>query len=414
MYEQVETVVIGGGQAGLAMSYKLTEQGRQHVVLERGQIGERWRSERWDSLTLLGPNWLLELPGFTYQGDDPDGFLPKDGVVEFLESYAAMFRPPIRCGVEVVSLRQQPDSGRYSVETTNGSILAHNVVIATGPFQKPRIPALSAALPGDIRQFTVTTYRNPAQLPPGGVLIVGSGSSGCQICEELNESGRQVYLSVGRCLRSVRRYRGQDTRWWAYHMGVFERSVDSLPSPAARNRCGTQVTGVRGGHDLDYRQFAANGVVLLGHLRSVEDGTLRFAADLAETMADWDASLATELRSIDDYILSAGIDAPPDDPPSGSPPAGWAYVDPPGELDLAARGISSVVWATGYTPDYGWVELPIFDASGAPIHHRGVTASPGLYFLGLRWQHRLKSSFIYGLDEDATYVTDQIVRRALP
>src|SRR4051812_38750156 len=412
MGEQIETVVVGGGQAGLVMSYKLTEQGREHVVLERGQIGERWRNERWDSLTLLGPNWLLELPGFVYGGDDPDGFLSKDGVVEFLETYAAMFRPPIRCGVEVVSLRQQTDSGRYAVETTTGSILASNVVIATGPFQKPRIPALSAALPGDIRQFTVTTYRNPAQLPPGAVLIVGSGSSGCQICEELYESGRQVYLSVGRCLRSVRRYRGKDTRWWAYHMGVFERSVESLPSPAARNRCGTQVTGVRGGHDLDYRRFAVDGVVLLGHLQGVAAGTMHFADDLAETLAEWDASLVTELRAIDDYIQRTGLDAPPDDPPSGTPPEGWSYVAPPRELDLAACGITTVVWATGYTPDYGWVELPIFDTSGATVHRRGVTASPGLYFLGLRWQHRLKSSFIYGLDEDATYLTEQIGSRA--
>ena len=265
MPEQIETVVIGGGQAGLVMSYKLTQQGREHVVLERGQIGERWRSERWDSLTLLGPNWLLEVPGFAYQGDDPDGFMPKDDVVRFLESYAATFCPPLRCGVEVRSLRQQPGADGYVLDTSRGTMMAKNVVLATGPFQKPRIPPISAALPGDVRQLTPTTYRNPSQLPPGAVLIVGSGSSGCQICEELYESGRQVYLSVGRCLRSARRYRGKDTRWWAYHMGLFERPADSLPSAAARNRCATQVTGVRGGHDLDYRKFAVDGVVLLGH-----------------------------------------------------------------------------------------------------------------------------------------------------
>lgn len=408
MGERIDTAIIGGGQAGLAMSYLLTGQGRAHVVLERGRLGERWRSERWDSLTLLGPNWLLEMPGIRYAGDDPDGFMAKDEVVRFLEGYAATFEPPLRCGVAVESLRRQPGTGRYLLQTGDGIIDAANVVVATGPFQRPKVPLLAASLPGDVVQLTPSAYRNPAQLPPGAVLIVGSGSSGCQICEELCDSGRRVYLSVGRCRRSVRRYRGRDTRWWASRMGTFERTVESLPSPAARTRCGTQVTGVRGGHDLDYRRFALDGVVLLGHLRGVEDGRLRFADDLAETLADWDASLAEELRAIDSYIDRTGMDAPADDPPSGAAPAGWSYVAPPHELDLAARGITTVIWAIGYAYDFGWVQLPIVDASGEPIQERGVTAYPGLYFLGLRWQHKLKSSFIYGVGEDAAYLADRI------
>src|SRR5215203_1685064 len=275
MVQQIDTAIIGGGQAGLAMSYCLTHQGRDHIVLERGRLAERWRSERWDSLTLLGPNWLLEMPGYRYQDVDPHGFMSKDEVVRLFEEYAALFDPPLRCGVTVTALRQSA-GGRYRLETSDGPIEAANVVVATGPFQKPRIPPFGDDLPASIVQLTPSAYRNPALLPPGGVLVVGSGSSGCQIAEELCESGRQVFLAVGRCRRSVRRYRGQDTRYWSYHIGQFERTVDTLPSGLAPDRCGTQVTGVRGGHDLDYRRFAVDGVVLLGHLLGAEDGRLRF------------------------------------------------------------------------------------------------------------------------------------------
>ena len=407
MVESIETVVIGGGQAGLTMSYWLTHAGRAHVVLERGQLAERWRSERWDSLTLLGPNWLLEMPGYRYRGDDPDGFMAKDEVIRLLEDYAARFDPPLRSGVTVTALRPAA-GGRYQLETSAGPIEAANVVIATGPFQRPHIPSLGAALPADVLQLTPSAYRNPAQLPPGAVLVVGSGSSGSQICEELCESGRRVYLAVGRCRRSVRRYRGRDTRFWAYHMGQFERTIDTLPSPAAADRCGTQVTGVRGGHDLDYRRFALDGVVLLGHLEGIADGRVRFADDLAGTLAAWDASLEEELRPIDDYIERAGLAAPPDEPPSGAVPAGWSYVAPPRDLDLAARGITTVIWATGYRYDLDWVQLPIFDADGRPVQRRGVTACPGLYFLGLKWQYKLKSAFIYGVGEDAAYLAERI------
>jgi putative flavoprotein involved in K+ transport len=409
--EQIETAIIGGGQAGLTLSYWLTQLGRDHLVLERGRLAERWRSERWDSLTLLGPNWLLELPGYRYDGPDPDGFMPKDEVVGLLEAYAARFQPPLRCGVTVTELRQSAD-GRFLLDTSAGSLAATNVVLATGPFQQPKIPALSAALPPTLLQLTPSAYRNPAQLPAGAVLVVGSGSSGCQITEELCESGRQVYLAVGRCRRSARRYRGQDSRYWAYHMGQFERTVDALPSLAARDRCSTQVTGVRGGHELDYRRFALDGVVLLGHLEAVTAGRLQFADDLTQTLADWDASLREELAAFDAYIEQAGIAAPPDDPPVGAVPAGWTYQTPPQHLDSAACGITTVMWATGYRYDLDWVKLPVFDSAGAPVQRRGVTACPGLYFLGLKFQHKLKSSFIYGVGDDAAYLARRISGQA--
>jgi putative flavoprotein involved in K+ transport len=411
MSEASETVIIGGGQAGLAMSYWLTQQQREHVILERGRVGERWRSERWDSFTLQTPNWANGLPGFAYEGDDPDGFLPRDEMVGVLEQYAAAFKAPLRAGIEVDSVRQSSGPGRYRIGAGTEGIEAANVVIATGPFQQPKIPLLAAHLSQSILQLAASAYRNPEQLPPGSVLVVGSGASGCQIAEELREAGRQVYFSLGRCERTPRRYRGRDAIWWSVALGRWEQTADVLRSPDEKYRCGAQLTGVRGGHDLDYRRLADDGVVLLGRLQGVEDGTLGFAADVRETLTSWDESLKAFKERADSHNRQVGLDLPPDDAPGAPAPSACDTMDPMTALDLVAAGVTAVIWATGFTHDYSWIELPVLDTAGAPVHERGVTDSAGLYFLGLRWLHRRNSAFIGGVGKDAAYLAEQVVAR---
>jgi putative flavoprotein involved in K+ transport len=412
MTEDVETVIIGGGQAGLAMSYWLAQQGQEHVVLERGRIGERWRTERWDSFTLQTPNWANGLPGFPYVGEDPHGFLPRDDLARLLERYAASFTAPLRTGIEVESIHPGPRPRRYQIRTDAGTIEAKSVVVATGPFQRPKIPSFAAQLPPSILQLTVSEHRNPEQLPPGAVLVVGSGASGCQMCEEINESGRAVYLSMGRCERQPRQYQGWDVIWWSVELGRWDQPADTLASPDDKYRCGAQLSGTRGGHDLDYRRFADDGVILLGHLRGIEEGTLGFAADVRETIAAWDQSLKAFKARADDHIRQAGLDALPDDSPGDPSPSACDTMDPVTELDLAAAGITTIIWATGFTHDYGWIELPVLGPGGAPVHERGITASPGLYFLGLRWLHRRNSAFIGGVGQDAGYLAEHIAASA--
>jgi putative flavoprotein involved in K+ transport len=410
MPEQIETLIIGGGQAGLAMSQCLAQLGLEHAVLERGQVAERWRSERWDSLTLLAPNWLVQLPGYTYAGDDPDGFMSRDEMVRVLEGYAAGLKAPVRTGVTVLSLQQAPTTGRYLIETSEGSWGARNVVVATGSYQRGNRFPMSAALPSEILQLHSSQYRSPSELPPGAVLVIGSGPSGCQICEELCGNGRAVYLSVGRYERSLRRYRGRDRSWWNYTTGAFDRTLEEMVRAPSRYGRSGQLTGVGGGHNLDYRQFAADGVTLLGHLRGMGDGKVFIAPDLPDTMSLWDASLRVWKQQMDAYSLSAGLECPPDDslPDPDNPPE---VKDPILELDLADRGIHSVIWATGFGYDFGWIQLPLFDGAGRPVHRRGVTPCAGVYFLGLQLQSKLKSSFIHGVGEDAGRLAEEISNR---
>jgi putative flavoprotein involved in K+ transport len=416
MPEPIETVVIGGGQAGLALSYCLTRLGHEHVVLERGRLAERWRSERWDSLTLLSPNWMTQLPGRGYQGNDPDGFVGRDWVVQFLEDYAAAFEAPLRCGVQAESV--QPDDGgsHYLVRTSDlahgstATIAARNVVVATGAFQHPKIPPLSATLPAGIRQLSSRDYRNPAQLPPGAVLVVGSGGSGSQIADELCEHGRTVYLSIGRCQRWPRRYRGKDIWTWLNDMGLLDE-VGRRHYIDPSYGCTAVLTGVRGGYDLDYDRFAAAGVTLLGHLQGYENGTLRIADDLQERLDRWDESRTLLTGMIEAHIQQAGLDVPPDSAQDGAASRAWRRRAPLLQLDLAARGISTVLWATGFSHDFRWLEMPVLDERGDPVQRRGVTALPGLYFLGLRRMHTVKSSFLFGVGEDATYLAEQIAAR---
>lgn len=401
--EWVDTVIVGGGQAGLAMSYHLDRRGCPHVILERARVAECWRSERWDSLTFQFPNWAMQLPGYPYQGDDPDGFAPRDEVVRFIESYAAYIRAPLRCGVSANSIRQEPGSARFQVQTDGTLIEAGNVVIATGPYQKPAIPQdMQHALHG-VFQVHSSRYRNPAQLPDGAVLVVGSGNSGCQIAEDLLRSGRRAYLAVGGHWRAPRRYRGRDCTWWEFALGEFDQPAEKKPA----RKITRLLTGVDGGHDMDLRRLARDGVVLLGHVLSVQDGKLTLAPDLGDSLKQADAWFDEFLRSADEHVRVNGLDLPRDEGARERLPDPKEACEPLRELDLKAAGVSSVVWASGFAYDFGWVHLPVFGAAG-PIHRRGVTNVTGFYFIGLSWLSKRKSSLMAGVGEDAEFIAAHI------
>jgi putative flavoprotein involved in K+ transport len=407
MGTRVETLVIGAGQAGLTLSYHLTAQRRPHLLLERGRVGERWRSERWDSFKLLTPNWQTGLPGLDYRGDDPDGFMDKAAVVDLFERYARSFDPPVRTGVAVHRVR--PAGAGWCVTTDHGTFIADNVVIATGHHAVPRIPMERATrLPADITQLHTSHYRNPGQLLDGGVLVVGAGPSGQQIAEELALAGRRVVLAAGRHRTLPRRYRGRDSHWWMHQMGAFERTIDSLADPqAVRSAPAFVLAGGR--HDMDLRRLVAHGVTPTGRLAGVHDGTLWFADDLAATVATADRHLWAFRDSVDDFVAHRGIACAPPDP--GPPPPGAWVQQAPRQLHLDRTGIRSVLWATGYRRDFSWIDADVFDATGEPVQRRGVTAADSLFFLGLRWMHRRGSDTIHGVGADAAHLADVIARR---
>lgn len=386
------------------MSYCLTEHDVEHVVLERGRVAERWHSERWDSLTLLTPNWATWLPGYTYTGGDPDGYMGRDEVAAYLHGYAAAFHPPMRTGVEALALTRSRDG--YRLCTSDGELRAAAVVVATGPFQLPRVPEIAARLPGDIVQVHSSAYRNAAQLPPGGVLVVGGGASGQQIAEDLLRAGRAVHLSVGRLRAVPRRYRGRDYFWWLENTGFYEVTVDTLAGGRPPKMPSPSLTGVNRGHDLSVRTLAAAGATVVGRLVGVDGGRLRFADDLADSLARGDEAFARFAQRVDGWLAEHDDQAGAADGPERRP----LLPDPPAarngspELDLVAAGIASVVWATGFRPGLDWVNVPVLDARGAPVHHRGITASPGLCFLGLPWLYRQRSPFIRGAEEDARHI----------
>jgi putative flavoprotein involved in K+ transport len=410
--EQIETVVIGGGQAGLAMSYYLGQLGREHIVLERRRLAERWRSQRWDSLAFQSPNWNIYLPGFALRTADPEAFASRDEVVRFIENYAAFVRAPLRCGLTVTALRQAPDSTRLIVETPAGSIEAKNVVIATGPFQ---LPAARLPIGGKAFHLHSSQYRNRQLLPPGAVLVIGSGNSGAQIAEELCSAGRQVFLSVSKHRRIPRRYRGNDYTWWYVAFGEGDTTIDQrnhLLPPRL-------LTGVGGGHDLNLRRLAANGVVLLGRVLGGHDGQLTIATDLDANLARGDASFADFTREADGYAARNGLDLPPSDASIDVFRGLADFAAPILSLDLATAGISTIIWANGFRYDFDWIDLPVFEngtqsPGRLPMHRRGVTAVAGVYFLGLPWLHKLKSAFLHGVGEDAEYIAKHIAGDVRP
>lgn len=394
---------MGGGQAGLAMSYHLQQRGREHLILERSKVADRWQTQRWDSLMFQFPNWSIALPGHAYSGKDPDGFSEKDAVLRFIEDYAVKIQAPVRTGTNVTALRPAARGG-YLVVCDDGELEARHVVVATGPYQRPLIPSMSASVTHDVLQLHASVYRNPSALPDGAVLVVGSGASGCQIADELLEAERRVYLCVSRHDRLPRRYRGRDVLSWLSLLGYYETAIDELPDVLRSARF--LFTGVRGGYDVDLRRSALRGMSLLGHLASISEGRLSLAQDFEQSLDGGDETYRTFLRAVDDYVSRTGIEAPASQEASTLRAAEGLHAEH--ELDMRAAGIRSVIWATGYSFDFGWIELPIFDSLGGPVHRRGVTAAPGVYFLGLKRQHTLKSSLLCGVGDDAAFLAEQI------
>lgn len=400
--ESHDTVIVGGGHTALALSYHLTRLGREHVILERGRLAERWRSERWDSLTFQFPSWSIRLPGMSYRGTDPDGFAPRDEVVRFIEDYAAAIRAPVRTGVAVRRLRQKSGSARFLLDAGDTTYEAASVVVATGPYQDPALPEASRALPARVLQVHSSRYRNPGALPPGEVLVVGSGASGCQIAEDLADAGRRVHLSVGRHRRMPRRYRGRDVFWWLEQMGGLDQTIDQRGEP----RPNPLVTGASGGHTIDLRRYALDGMGLCGHVRGASGERLALAPDMMDEIERGDRAYTGFTKMVDEHVARTGLDAPPEPEadPLPAPP------EPPLGLDLHAAGITVVVWATGFRYDFGWIDPPVLDAAGDPVHRRGVTRCPGLYFLGLPWLWKLKSSVLCGVGEDAEHIAEHITK----
>ena len=401
---QIDTVIVGGGQAGLAMSYYLKQKGREHVVLEGApKAANAWRNERWDSFTLVTPNFQVRMPGAEYDGNDPYGFMSLAEVVEYFDDYVKRFDLPVHCGVEVYSVEKT--RAGYLVRTRKGNYYAENVVIATGLYQSPKIPKFSEAIPAGILQIHSMKYRNPSSLPAGAILVVGTGQSGAQIAQELYQSGRKVYLSVGDAGRVPRRYRGRDINDWFTRLGLFDTGVEELKSPRDKFASHPQISGKDGGQSLNLHQFARDGVVLLGHVREERDGKLMIAPDLIETLSKVDQFEVDALERIDDHIARTGLKAPVESVPQLHD--GYEQVQIL-ELDLKASGISTVVWATGYSFDFGLVKLPVLDRDGYPIQNRGVTAYEGLYFLGMPWLHKRKSGILFGVGDDAAYLAERI------
>ena len=401
--QETEVLVVGAGQAGLAMSEHLSDCGVPHLVLERHRIAERWRSERWDSLVANGPAWHDRFPGLEFPDLDPDAFASKEQVADYFAAYAEKIAAPIRCGVEVTSVQRNQGRAGFRAQTSDGTIGARFVVVATGPFQRPVIPPIvpdDAGLP----QIHSSAYRNPGQLPDGNVLVVGAGSSGVQIADELRQSGRRVFLSVGAHERPPRRYRGRDFCWWLGVLGLWDAETPTLGAEHVT----IAVSGAHGGHTVDFRALAARGITLVGRTTSFDDGTLRFAPDLADNIAHGDASYLALLDQADAYIARNCLDLPAEPQARVLGPDPECVTHPVRGLDLAAAGVTSIIWATGFTADYSWVHVDAFDENGKPRHRRGVSSEPGVYFLGLPWLSRRGSSFIWGVWHDAKYVADHI------
>jgi len=397
-------VVIGGGQAGLSMSWFLTREGIDHVVLERDRIGVEWRSRRWDSFCLVTPNWQCALPGYPYAGGDPDGFMVRDEIVAYLEGFARSFAAPVVEGVSATALRTR--DGVFEIDTDHGRLTADQVVVATGPYQVPRIPRMAERMPDRVLQLHSSQYRSPEQLPEGEVLVVGTGQSGCQIAEDLHLAGRGVHLATGTAPRVARFYRGRDCVAWLADMGTYTKGVDQFADvEAVRHKTNHYVTGRDGGRDIDLRRFALEGMALHGRLLGIANGRARFAGDLRANLDGADAVAEGIKDSIDAWIAAQGIAAPAEARPAPVWEPGPEAEDP-SELDLDA--VSTVVWSTGFGRDNRWIELPVFDGRGYPTHDRGVTSLPGLYFLGLPWQYTWGSGRFFGVAADAEHLLGRI------
>ena len=402
-------VVVGGGQAGLAASWELTQRAIDHVILERDRLASSWRSQRWDEFCLVTPNWQCRLPGHPYDGDDPDGFMLKDAIIDYVERYAARFGPPLYEGVAVTAVERRQDGAPFTVTTTRGELTADNVVIAVGGYHVPRIPRIGGLMPPGVTQLHSSQYRNPSSLPDGAILVVGSGQSGAQIAEDLHLAGREVHLAVGSAPRVARRYRGRDCVAWLEDIGHYRMPITEHPEgPSARHEPNHYVTGRGGGRDIDLRAFAREGMRLRGRLLDCAGRELRFAPDLEANLDAADATMERIKDTIDRWIATQGLDVPEEAryEPVWTPP-----YDGGAPLDLVAGGVRSVIWATGFVPDWSWVKLDVVDERGHPEHLRGITPVDGLAVLGLPWLHTWGSGRFAGIAEDAGHVVEQIAAR---
>ncbi len=403
-HEKIDTLVVGGGQAGIAASEHLRNNAVPHLVLERDRIAERWRSGRWDSMVANGPAWHDRFPGKTFDNTAPDAFPPKEQVADYFVDYAKMINAPIRCGVEVTRVVRKTHQRGFLVDTSQGTIEANNVIAATGAFQHPVIPPLVPEK-SDVMQLHSFDYRNPSKIPEGAVLVVGAGSSGAQIAQELLLAGKQVYLSVGPHDRPPRSYRGRDFVWWLGVLGLW----DIAAMKPGTEHVTIAVSGAYGGHTVDFRTLAAQGMHLVGMTQAYSDGVMTFANDLGKNISGGDASYLEMLDAADAYVLRNGLDLPPEPAARQIAADPDCVVHPVLALDLAQQGISTIIWATGFSQDFNWLQVDTLDHAGKPQHQRGVSNEPGVYFLGLPWQSRRGSSFIWGVWHDAKHVVDHIV-----
>jgi putative flavoprotein involved in K+ transport len=401
--EKTEVLVIGAGQAGIAMSEHLGKAGVAHLVLERARIAERWRNARWDSLVANGPAWHDRFPGMEFPVTGPDGFPPKDEIADYFAAYAERIAAPVRCGVEVTEVRRLDGRAGFRAETSDGPVEATYVVCATGPFQNPVIPPLVPGAAG-LTQLHSSDYKNPGQLPPGAVLVVGAGSSGTQIAEELLSAGRRVYLSVGPHDRPPRSYRGRDFVWWLGVLGKWDMETPK----AGTEHVTIAVSGANGGRTVDFRRLAQDGMTLLGRTVDFADGTMRFTPDLADNIAAGDANYLSVLDEADAFIARNRLDLPEEPEARIIGPNPDCVRDPILALDLADAGVETILWATGFTNDFSWLKVDAFDERGRPRHQRGVSSEPGIYFLGLPWLSQRGSSFIWGVWHDAKHIADHI------
>ncbi|WP_413467392.1 MSMEG_0569 family flavin-dependent oxidoreductase [Pleurocapsa sp. FMAR1] len=407
MKKHYSVIVVGGGQAGLSISYCLKGKGIDHIVLEKNHLGYSWQHKRWDTFCLVTPNWQCTLPGYHYPGDNPDGFMERDAIVEYIKDYAKSFNPPIKQGVEVFSVKKNNSQGLFELASSIGNYTADQVVVATGSYHQAKVPRMAEKFAVEVIQLHSSEYKNPKSLPEGEVLVVGSGQSGCQIAEDLHLAGRKTHLCVGGAPRSPRKYRGKDVVDWLDKLGYYNLSIDKHADPeSVRNKTNHYLTGRDGGHEIDLRQFALEGMQLYGSLKDIQGDRLKFKPNLKHNLDHADDVAESIKRTIDDYIVRKEIDAPTE--------AAYQPVWQPEEvaqLDYKKSNITSVIWCIGYQTNFSWVKIPVFDGKGYPSHDRGVTSARGLYFVGLPWLYTWGSGRFSGIARDAEYLSDYIANR---
>jgi putative flavoprotein involved in K+ transport len=418
MSELLDAVIVGAGQAGLGTSYFLQRDGRKHIVFERGRIGETWLSQRWDSFQLNTLNLMNVLPGLPYSGNEPEGFWRQNELVAYFQEYVEHFQLPVRTGVNVLSVEQAQDNSHFIVRArveggSDETVLSRSVIVACGMQSVPKIPAFQTKIPDGITQLHTAGYRNPKTLPAGAVVVVGSAQSGCQIAEDLLSAGRKVYLCSGKAGRVPRRYRGRDILEWWIDMKFWETTYASLEDKSASRLPLPQVSGVgRYGHTISLQELARKGAVILGRLRGVEEGTLILGEDTAANVHYADQASQRFKEAVDGYIEKSGIEPPPlEADPADLPDPEAACVSTVKQLNLQEAKVGTIIWATGFTGDFGWIHLPVFDPNGTPIYQHGISPITGLYFIGFPWLNKRKSGIIYGIAEDAQYIADVLTKQ---